>query len=106
MRKYIQPALKSLYEAVRALLGAWITVKWQGAAWPPPAGKDCIMEFRCLQDFSKLVSCSDVAAEYMTSRATVYLYCKKGKIKGCVKTRHGYLIDPTAVEGIWEKREK
>ena len=55
------------------------------------------MEFRCLQDFSKLVSCSDIAAAYKTSRATVYLYCKKGKIKECVKTRHGYLIDPTAV---------
>ena len=64
------------------------------------------MEFRCLQDFSKLVTCTDIAAEYQTSRATVYLYCKKGKIKECVKTRHGYLIDPTAVEGIWAKREK
>lgn len=63
------------------------------------------MEFNNLQDFRKLLSCPDVAKRYKVGRGTVYLHCKNGKIKDCVKTRAGYLIDPHAVINKWPKRQ-
>lgn len=64
------------------------------------------MQFHKLQDFSKLLSCSDVAAKYEVSRATVLLHCKSGKIKKCALTRHGYLIDPDEPANFWPLRSK
>lgn len=62
------------------------------------------MEFHKLQDFAKLLSCTDVAAQYEVSRNTVLLHCKSGKIKDCVLTRRGYLIDPDAPAAFWPRR--
>ena len=64
------------------------------------------MQFHKLQDFSKLLSCSQVADKYEVSRATVLLHCKSGKIKNCALTRHGYLIDHDEVASLWPERSK
>lgn len=65
------------------------------------------MQFQRLQDFSKLLSCSDVAEKYEVSRATVLLHCKSGKIKGCARTRHGgCLIDSEEPARFWPVRCK
>lgn len=62
------------------------------------------MRFHKLQDFSKLLSCAQVAKLYQVSRDTVRLSCTHGKIKNFAKTRYGYLIDPDEVAALWPKR--
>ncbi len=64
------------------------------------------MQFHKLQDFSKLLSCAQAEKYYQVSRTTVLLWCKRGKIKNCALTRHGYLVDPDEVAALWPKREQ
>ncbi|MDY3298842.1 hypothetical protein [Selenomonas sp.] len=62
------------------------------------------MEFHKLQDYARLLSVGDVVKAYKVTRDTVRRYCTSGKIKECVMTRNGYLIDPDAPAVIWEPR--
>ena len=62
------------------------------------------MEFHKLQDYARLLSVGDVVKAYKVTRDPVRRYCTSGKIKECVMTRNGYLIDPDAPAVIWEPR--
>jgi len=62
------------------------------------------MEFNKLQDFARLLSVGDVVKSYNVTRDTVRRHCTSGKIKDCVMTRNGYLIDPDVPATIWKPR--
>lgn len=62
------------------------------------------MEYHKLQDFTRLLSVGDVVKAFNVTRDTVRRYCTSGKIKECVMTRNGYLIDPDVPATIWKPR--